>query len=198
MPACGCCGSPNAQFGPARVPDGLPAQIPVCWICSKHLGYDEKTVRRREKEHYEQFEYDLDEKERALELKYASQIADLEATIGQLHEDLEARPTRIVHKNLDQETVWAAEKERHEAFQARDAAFKLIAQFRSLHHDTGRGTCSCRVPVGQCQVTKIIDSSRSYRRWEARQCEEFRSGYGSQLPPEHPFRTNPRWSQPAA
>jgi hypothetical protein len=172
--------------------------VTVCGICSKHLGDDRKTVEKRQRDHYEQYKYDLDEKERVLELKYTRQIADLEATIGQLQKELEARPTKIVHKNLDQETVWAAERERHEAFQARDAAFGLLAQLRGLHHDTGRGTCSCRVPVDKCPVTKIIDSSRSYRRWEARQCEEFRTGYRSQLPPEHPFWTNPRWSQPAA
>jgi hypothetical protein len=199
MAACLCCKSSNAQFGPPpKAPDGLPVKVTVCSICSKHLGHDERTAQRREKDHYDQYLYDLDEKERVLELKYEREIAALEARVRQLQDDLETRPTKIVHQNLDQEIVWAADIERQRAFTARDAAFRLLAQLRVLHHDTGRGTCSCRKPVGRCEETKVMDSSTAYRRWEAREGEAHRKGYDTQLPPEHPFRTNPRWSQPAA
>jgi hypothetical protein len=198
MTACNCCGSRNAQFGPAKVPDGLPTEQTVCHLCSKHLGSDEKTVKRREQNHYEQYKYDLDEIERVLELKYARQIAQLEDEARQLREELEARPTQTVYRNLDQETVWEAERERNRAYGARDAAFIHFAELRALHHDTGRGTCSCGKSVDKCKETEIINECGAYMKWEARQVKHYRGYRDCDLPDGHPALTNPRWIQPAA
>jgi hypothetical protein len=104
---------------------------------------------------------------------------------------------QVVHQNLDQEMVDAAVSAREQAFRARDAAYSLVAQLRGLHHDTGRGTCRCGTPVTVCKATKIIDGSASFRRWESRQCENLRRGSFSELPAEHPARTNHRWVQPS-
>jgi len=157
-------------------------------------------VAKREQDHYEQRQYDMDvalDKERILLRKCEAQIADLEAKILQMQEELAARPVQVVHKNLDQDTVDDALKGRGDAFRARDSAYGLVAQFRGLHHDTGRGICSCGTPVNKCTATKILDGSPSFRRWESRQCENLRRSYFSELPAGHPARTNPRWSQPS-
>jgi hypothetical protein len=198
MAACNCCGSKNAQFGPDRAPDGLPVRQSVCHPCSNHLGYDERTVKRRERDHYEQYRYDLDEFERVLELKYARQIAQLEEEKRQLGEELEARPTQTVYRNLDQEKVWAAEEERSRAYIVRDAAFRHFAELRVLHHDTGRGSCSCRKPVSECKETKILNECGAFMKWEAQEVKNYREYRNYALPAGHPALTNPRWVQPAA
>jgi hypothetical protein len=198
MPACNCCGSRNARFGPAKAPDGLPTQQTVCHLCSKHLGSDEKTAKRRERDHYEQYKYDLDEFERVLELKYARQTAQLEQEVRQLREELEARPVRTEYRNLDQEKVWAAEEDRSRAYGARDSAFRHFAELRGLHHDTGRGMCSCRKLVDKCQETKIINECGAFMSWEAWQLKNYREYRDCDLPARHPVLTNPRWVQPAA
>ena len=182
------------------MPDGLPTQLRVCAICTKHLGSDPRSAKKRDDDHFEQWQYDMDvalEDERLALHKREAEIADLEATILRLRDELAARPMQVVHRNLDQETVDDAEHEREQAFRARDAAFSLVARFRGLHHDTGRGTCKCGTPVGTCRATKIIDGSPSFRRWEARQCENLRRNNFSELPAEHPACTNPRWVQPS-
>ena len=115
MPACSCCRSPNAHFGRTRAPDGLPVQVRVCAICEKHLGSDPRTAQKRDDDHYEQWRYDMDvalENERIALQKREAEIADLKAQILQLQEELAARPVQVVHKNLDQETVDVALKER--------------------------------------------------------------------------------------
>jgi hypothetical protein len=199
MARCACCRSPNAHFGPPRVPDGLPAKVTVCGICTRHLGNSPADVKRRDQDHFEQWAQDaelLTEEYRDALAKRDEHIEQLRAAIGQLEQKLDERPVRVVHENLDQEAVDGAYRDRDRALVARDAAYRLVAQFRSSHHDTGRGTCKCGVIMAKCDVTKIIDSDRSFLRWEASQCALVgRNGrFSSKLPEGHPALINSRWS----
>jgi hypothetical protein len=197
MPACICCRSANAQFIRPKVPNGLPAQTSICGICSRHLGAGIKAIKKRDQDHYEQWQYDTElllEQDGILLSKREGVIVDLRARISQLQEVLIARPVRVVSENLDQETVNDALQKREEAFRSRDAAYQLMAQLRGLHHDTGRGVCKCRDSIDKCAITKILNSDRSFLRWESREYALMRRGCSSALPSEHPARTSPRWS----
>lgn len=199
---CGCCRSPNAHFARVKAPDGLPARPSLCGICTRHWGDGPAAVKRRDQDHYEQWQHDaelLHEGHRAELARRDESIAELQATVGELRVELDERPVRVVRENLDQETVDQANDERQRAFAARDSAYRLIAQFRAAHHDTGRGTCKCGMSVEKCEVTELINSDRSYLRWEARQLETIRlhGSYSSKLPRGHPALINPRWSPPS-
>jgi hypothetical protein len=201
MAHCACCQSPNAHFGPPRVPDGLPAKVTVCGICTRHLGNSPADVRRRDREHFEQWTQDaelLTEEYREALAKRDEHIEELRATIGQLGEKLDKRPVRVVHENLDQEAVDAARRERDGARAARDDAYWLVAQFRGMHHDTGRGTCKCGASVEECDVSNMINSDRSFLRWEVKQLELIRRNglVSGRLPRDHPGLINSRWSPP--
>src|SRR5579875_264194 len=194
---CGCCQSTNVVLVPTRVPGGLPSQPEVCGTCLRHMGSDPRDVRKRESEHFAQWQRD---RELALERQRAQSVAAIERLtdqVRQLEQQLADRPVRIVEQNLDQQAVNEASAERDRAYRSRDAAYALLAELRSLHHDTGSGICSCRRPVRQCPETELIDGSSAYRQWELRQQERLRRGQWSELPAAHPARTNPRWLQPS-
>lgn len=201
MPACDCCRSPNAQFPPVKAPDGLPVAVRVCGICARHQGSHPRDLRRREEEHFQQWQFDLElavEQERRIGQRREKVICDLEDEILRLKDEMAARPVQVVDRNLDQEMVDEALRSRDGAYAARDAAWTVVAQFRGLHHDTGRGVCRCGKSARTCPDTAVIDGSNSFRHWESRQLEQLRRARYSKLPPEHPARTNPRWSQPTA
>ncbi len=198
---CPCCRSVNAQFARPKVPDGLPAQVTVCGICTRHLGDGPKTTERREREHFEQWQEDIE----LLKQRHADELAardglaeELRTKIADLEKELRTRPVQVVTENLDQQTVDQAERDRDAAFRARDAAYRLVAEFRSSHHDTGRGTCLCRAPVDKCGATTILNGDRGFLRWEAREWQVVRDRgrYASNLPAGHPALINPRWSPP--
>jgi hypothetical protein len=166
----------------------------VCGDCELHQGNTGPKMVRRDRDHV--LAWKKDQARLLAQLERVTQ--GFERQLEEMRTELTERPTHTVYENLDAETVQTAARERDRALKARDIAFRLVAQFRGLHHDTGRGTCSCRQPVERCEETKIIDSSTSYRRWEARAGDAYRKGHASQLPPEHPYRTDSHWSQPAA
>ena len=83
MAHCACCRSPNAHFGPPRVPDGLPAKVTVCGICTRHLGNSPADVKRRDQDHFEQWAQDaelLTEDYRDALAKRDEHIEELRAT----------------------------------------------------------------------------------------------------------------------
>lgn len=50
--ACLCCGIEGLPVPRANVPEDLPVQKPkICLVCSKHLGDDAHTAKRREEDH---------------------------------------------------------------------------------------------------------------------------------------------------
>ncbi len=198
---CGCCRSSNVYFAQVKAPDGLPAKASLCGICSRHWGDSPTAAKRRDQDHYEQWQHDaevLRDVHRVELARRDESIAELKGTIAKLEQKLDQRPVRVVRENLDQEAVDQAHQERDRAQAARDAAYGLMAQFRGEHHDTGRGTCKCGVSTEKCEVTKILNSDRSFLRWETRQLDLVRRNgpYFSKLPRGHPALINPRWSPP--
>jgi hypothetical protein len=198
---CPCCKSANAQFARPKVPDGLPAKVTICGICTRHLGDGPRTRDQREREHFEQWQEDIE----LLKQRHADElaardglVAELRTKIANLERELRTRPVQVVRENLDQQTVDQAKSDRDAAFRARDAAYRLVAEFRRLHHDTGKGMCLCRVAGDKCPVTMILNAHRGFLRWEAREWRTVRDHgrYASNLPPGHPALTNPRWSPP--
>lgn len=85
-----------------------------------------------------------------------------------------------------------------ETLPSEDTAWIVVARLRGLHHDTGRGVCSCGKPTRTCPETALTDASTAFRRWESRQQQQLRRGQPCHLPPEHPARTDPHWCQPSA
>lgn len=197
MAFCRCCQSTNVELVPTRVPGGLPSQQPVCGTCARHMGSSPRDQQKREADHFERWQRDRDLALEQLRAQCAGEIERLNVEVGQLEKELAERPTRIVEQNLDQQTVDQASIDREKAYRARDGAYILLARLRGLHHDTGRGVCSCQKAVSRCRETELLDSSSGYRRWELAQQERLRRGQWSELPAEHPARTNSRWLQPS-
>ena len=130
MPACDCCRSPNAQFPPVKAPDGLPVAVRVCGICARHQGSHPRDLRRREEEHFQQWQFDLElavEQERRIGQRREKVIRDLEDEILRLKDEMAARPVQVVDRNLDQEMVDEALRSRDDAYAARDAAWTFVA-----------------------------------------------------------------------
>ena len=200
---CGCCRGKNVYFGPVKAPDGLPSTASLCGICSRHWGDDPARTKRREQDHFEQWQHDMDalEQQHRSELRaQTEQIAGLRAEIRTLEQTLDERPVRIVRENLDQETVDQAHEERAKAQFARDRAYRTIAELRGMHHDTGRGTCKCGTHISKCDIIRLIDNDQPFLRWEARQVALLRQNgrASAELPQNHPARINPRWSPSGA
>ena len=197
-----CCKSQNAQFRQLKMPDGLPYTANVCGICSRHLGSSPAAIESREKDHFEQYQDDIEiikQQQRYITSQREEEIRELQASIEALKIELDKRTTRIVKENLDQEEVDEAKRNESDAISSRDDAYFLVARFRALHHDTGRGICKFRVPIGECKVNKLINDDRRFLRWEKRQCDaQGRGQYWARLPEGHPFLINPRWSSDAS
>jgi hypothetical protein len=105
----------KCPFARVKVPDGLPARPSLCGVCSRHWGDCPAAVKRRDQEHYEQWQHDaelLREGHRPELARRDESIAELQATIGELRGELDERPVRVVRENLDQETVDRANDER--------------------------------------------------------------------------------------
>lgn len=207
MSACVCCRSSGAQFGkPPKAPAGLPVAVqPLCGICVKHQGSHPADLDRRNKQHLEQWVLDFERQQQMYEDRQAKRdaekdraISELQATIEKLEDQIRSKPVRYVERNLDQEIVDEAKIERGESYAARDRAYRTLAQFRVMHHDTGRGFCKCETGLDECAETQALNGDQSFLRWEARQVQYIRRNgeYASQLPQGHPGRINPRWSPP--
>src|SRR5450755_502789 len=164
----------------------------------RHLGSSPAAIESREKDHFEQYQDDIEivkQQQRYITSQREEEIRELQASIEALKIELDKRPTRIVKENLDQEEVNEAKRNESDAISSRDDAYFLVARFRALHHDTGRGICKCRVPIGECKVNKLINDDRRFLRWEKRRCDaQGRGQYWARLPEGHPFLINPRWS----
>ena len=189
-------------------PNGLPvAAHPLCGICTKHQGSHPSDLERRNRQHLEQWQLDFERQQQKYEARQAKRDADADAdavisrlreTIEKLKDEISSKPVQFVERNLDQETVDEALRERDNANAACVRVYKTLAQVRVIHHDTGRGLCKCGKKLTECAETEIVDGNRSFLRWEARQVGHVRRNgpYGSALPEGHPAIINPRWSSP--
>lgn len=207
MPACVCCQSPGAQFGkPPMAPNGLPvAARPLCGICTKHQGSHPSDLERRNRQHLEQWQLDFERQQQMYEARQAKRdaaadkiISGLRETIEKLKDEIRSKPVQLVERNLDQEKVDEAIRERDNSNAARLRTHQTLAQLRVVHHNTGCGLCKCGKSLTKCVETEILDSDRSFLRWEARQVDRIRRDgpYASALPEGHPAMINPRWSPP--
>jgi hypothetical protein len=207
VPACVCCYSPGAQFGkPPNAPNGLPvAAQSLCGICTKHQGSHPHDLERRNRQHLEQWQLDFEQQQQMYEAAQAKRdvaadkaVAELRATIEKLKDEIRSRPVQLVERNLDQEKVDEAIRERDIYNAARVRAYKTLSRLRVVHHDAGDGRCTCGTSMARCAATEILDGDRSFLRWEVRQVDRIRSRgpYESALPEGHPAIIDPRWSPP--
>jgi hypothetical protein len=122
-------------------------------------------MESREKDHFEQYQDDIEivkYQQRYITSQREEEIRELQASIEALRIELDKRPTRIVTENLDQAEVDEAKRNESDAISSRDDAYFLVAHFRAPHHDTGRGICKCREPIGECKVNRLINDHRAF------------------------------------
>ncbi|WP_131732751.1 hypothetical protein [Actinomadura formosensis] len=175
----------------------MPAKASVCGICARHLGDSPTKVKRREAEHFEQWQYDaqLVEEAHADEVDRLNiVIADLQAAVERKQKELDSRPFRTVIENLDQATVDDALDRCDRAYRARDSTFSALSEVRLLHHDIGDGQCQCGRRVKICKIAVLVDGYRALEAWEANQWRRKQHGLHHLLPMGHPGVINPRWS----
>ncbi|MFI0352835.1 hypothetical protein [Actinomadura sp. 9N407] len=198
MPYCECCKNPNAIFQAPKVPDGLPARsTTLCGVCMRHWGDSPRLVKQRDIDHHGIWQDELEQ----LKEHHADEVEELQAIITDLRNEvrrkqelLDSRPTRIVEKNLDQETVDAALADQWRAYRARDWAFIRLCEVHVLHRDVGDGDCKCGKKISRCKEAGVVDGYRQLKTWEERELLRQRQGLSHKLPDDHPGVISHRWS----
>lgn len=190
---CRCCRRDNSLMANSKVPDGLPSGVQVCGICIRHQGNDLRGWTRRDQDHHDLWAEDAGDlaEQHARDLVVA-RVAT-ETLRAQLAEEVTKRPTNVVYRNLDQETVNEALSSRDAAFRSRDRAFRALCEVWLLHRDAGSGRCRCGRPHSQCNTAAIVDHYPSLEAWERKQWERMRQHLDHWLPRKHPAVIDPKW-----
>lgn len=124
----------------------------------------------------------------ALTLELRQEIAKQKTAVADMQDELDARPTRIVTENLDQQQVDEAKAERDQAYQSRDRAFHLLSAAALLHSEAEPNRCACGLQLQKCAVAQLLEEEgRGLRNWESKQRQRMEDGYPHSLPDNHPF-----------
>ncbi len=113
----------------------------------------------------------------------------MQAQVDRLRAKLEQRPTRVVVKNLDQETVDRAVADRQEAYGSRDRAFRVFGGLPivALHNNLRLSTC-WRAPHRRSRPRLILDADDLTQRRAG-----WRGGVGlTSAKTNHPEQSGPR------
>lgn len=190
MSGCTCCGRPWERCpveqkrvglrGPGRNPDN------VCRDCIDHAGFN----MRMSTEHIPLWQ----EYVAAVEAEGRQAVAEVEARLARVQEELRQRPERVVEKYINQEDVQAAKDEASRAFRSREMAWRELSAVGILHTELEREKCRCGKSRRLCPEAAIVESVRGLPAWEARQAAEHRAGRPHYLPDGHPALIDHRWS----
>lgn len=195
---CQCCFRTWSLTSQGEPPSGSRAGLPgtsppICVDCFRHYnrrGAD--AVERRDQEHKIQWANSLASLVRQHQNLHAFEVDRLNARIAELEAELQERPERIVHENLDRQTVQDAQDERERALRSRDAAYQTLVEIRLAHREGEKGKCRCGRRLSQCRVVEILQNFPPLERWEERQVERLRKGLQHRLPDGHPALIDPR------
>lgn len=190
---CDCCKLEHAIMAQPRNPDGLPAEVRICGICTRHLGDYSTIARKREQAHFDLWAEDAREHAEQAAKEHSRQVAVLQERVAELLAELEQRPTRVVTVNLDQQRVNEALEHRQAAYRSRDNAFRALSEIHMLHHNSGGEQCVCAKPYQQCEIARIVDAYPALKGWERKQWERKQQGLEHLLPPRHPGVIDYRW-----
>lgn len=193
MPYCRCCETPDAIYGPARAPDGLPTAAIVCGLCSKHQGSHEFDLKKKDRVHKEMWAESKREALEDLTETYDAKLAAKDAEIERLEHELASRPIQVVTENLDLAVVAEAHGKAQSAYRSRDSAFRQLTRVHMLHHETRAGFCRCGKPIDDCEIAALVEGSRALRTWEWVNAERRRKGQVHSLPRDHPGIVDARW-----
>lgn len=182
---CPCCGLDNAIFTPRKAFNGLPQASIVCDLCARHQGSDVHDLKKAAKVHREMWEEHERERIELLEECQQRQIAERDARIAGLQEELEQRPVRVVEKWMEAGVLNEAHEAAARAYHSRDHAFRQMCLIHMKHHEVTGERCSCGRSIADCDVVGILEGYRALMRWELRQEERRDQGKSHQLPYEY-------------
>ena len=192
MGYCRCCGLDNAIFSPRKAFNDLPQAAIVCDLCARHQGSDAHDLKKALTLHKDMAAEHERERVEALEDRHASALAkknsllaEKDAEIASLREELDQRPVQVVEKWVDGDELRAAHEGATTAYRSRDHAFRQMCLIHIKHHEVSGERCSCGRSIADCDVVGILEGYRALMRWERRQEERRDKGLSHELPWEY-------------
>jgi hypothetical protein len=125
------------------------------------------------------------ERVEAITRRYEEMLAERDARIDHLEDELEKRPVQVVEKWVDAAVLQGAHKAATKAYHSRDHALRQMALLHMKHHEISGERCSCRRSIADCDVVGTLDGYRTFLRWERKQEQRRDQGLSHQLPWEY-------------
>jgi hypothetical protein len=155
----------------------------VCPDCELHQGNTIVKIQRCNSDHLRAWRG----AQSSLQAKANREKELLGQQLEEARLELEKRPIKIVHENLDAETVADAESRRDKAYKSRDLTMHTLSRIRLLHRNDGKGKCACGEAYSKCKTAQVIeDDVIALDRWEKNQADRLRRGLTHFLPDNHP------------
>lgn len=182
---CKCCGLVDAIFAPRKAFNGLPQANIVCDLCARHQGSDAYDLKKAVQVHREMWAEHERERVEALTERHEARVAERDAKIEQLQEELDQRPVQVIEKWVDADVLHEAHAAATAAYRSRDHAFRQMCLIHMKHHEVTGERCSCGRSIADCDVVGVLEGYRALMRWERKQEERRDQGLSHQLPYEY-------------
>lgn len=173
---------------------GVPVEPILCVPCRMHVGSLPRNLEARERSHRMMWQ----EEKKAILAGQEKVVANLEARIEALRQELENRPEKVLTVETDEAELSAARQAKVQSSWFADRMFQVLSLIRAHHRNDTQNAdhCMCGSFQRACQTRKDIEEfAVQLDEWDERQLDLLRKDPdGSRLHPDHPARLDLRWT----